>query len=94
MPGVLDRAADRVAAVERALRAAQHLDPLDVVDFEHRRLGSVQVDVVEIEADARLEAGDRVLLADAADEGGERRVGAARRLEGDVRRGVGQSGDV
>ena len=77
---IFDRAADGVAAVKRALRAAQDFDPIDVVDVEHRRLRAVEVDVVEIDADAVFEAGDRILLADAADEGGERRVGAARRL--------------
>jgi hypothetical protein len=91
---VLDRAADRVAAVERALRPAQHLDPLDVVNVEHGRLRAVEEDVVEIEADARLEAGDRILLADAADEGGQRGVGAARGLQRDVGRGVGDVGEV
>ena len=75
---IFDRAADRVAAVERALRPAQHLDPLDVVNVEHGGLRAVEIDVVEIEADAGLEAGDRILLADAADEGGQGRVGAAR----------------
>ena len=69
---IFDRAADRVAAVERALRPAQNFDPLDVVDVEHRGLRTVEIDVVEIEADALLEPGDRVLLADAADEGGQR----------------------
>src|SRR3546814_1786820 len=52
---VFDRAADRVAAVERALRPAQHLDPLDVVYVEHRGLRAVQINVVEIDADARSE---------------------------------------
>ena len=56
--------------------------------------GRLRIDVVEIEADARLEAGDRILLADSADEGGQRGVGAARRLERDVRGGVGKVGDV
>src|SRR3546814_3448692 len=78
--------ADRVAAVERALRPAQHLDPLDVVYVEHRGLRAVQINVVEIDADACLETRHRILLADAADERGERRVGAARRLERDVGR--------
>src|SRR5207248_8548544 len=59
---IFDRAADGVAAVERSLRAAQHLNPLDVVDVEQRCLGAVEIHVVEIEADALLEPGDRVLL--------------------------------
>ena len=39
---IFDRAADRVAAVERALRSAQDLDPLDVVNVEHGRLRAVE----------------------------------------------------
>ena len=91
---ILHRAADGVATVERALRTAQHLDALDVVDVEDGGLRTVEVDVVEIDADALLEAGDRILLPDAADEGAERRVGAARYLERHVRRGVADVGDV
>ncbi len=53
---IFERAADRVAAVERTLRPAQHLDPLDVENVEHRRLRAGDVDVVDIEADAGLEA--------------------------------------
>ena len=52
-PGhVLDRTADRVAAVQRALRAAQHFEALDVVDVEHRTLGAGHVHVVNVETDA------------------------------------------
>jgi hypothetical protein len=29
----IDRAADRIAAIERALRPAQHLDPLDIEEI-------------------------------------------------------------
>ena len=73
LPGdILDRAADSVAAIKRALRAAQHFDPLDIVDIEHGGLRAVEIDVVKIDPDALLEARNRVLLADAADEGGER----------------------
>src|SRR3546814_1814989 len=56
-----------------------------VVDVEHRRLRAVEIDVVEIDADPGLEARHRVLLADAADEGGEGRIGAARIFERGVR---------
>src|SRR3546814_2735738 len=65
-----------------------------VVDVEHRRLRAVEIDVVEIDADPGLEARHRVLLADAADEGGEGRIGAARIFERGVRRHVGDGGDV
>ena len=91
---VFERAADRVAAVERALRPAQHLDPLDVEDVEHRRLRARDIDVVDIEADAGLEAPERVLLADAADEADQGRVGAARDLQRSVRRALHHRGEV
>src|SRR3546814_5533601 len=90
----LFRSADRVAAIERALRPSQDFDALDVVDVEHRGLGAVQIDVVEIDADALFEARDRVLLADAADEGAERRVRAARDFERGVRGRRANVGDV
>ncbi len=91
---VLDGAADRVAAVQRALRAAQHFEALDVVDVEHGALRPRHVHVVDVEADAGLEAPERVLLADAADEGDQRGIGAARDLQGEVRRGLLQPRDV
>ena len=94
-PGhVFHGTADRVATVKRALRPAQHLDPLNVVDIKYRGLRTVEIDVVEIDADACLEPGNRILLADAANEGRQRRIGAARRLERDVRGHIGQIGDV
>lgn len=91
---VLDRAAYRVAAVQRALRAAQHFQPLDIVGVEHRALRTRHVHVVDVEADAGLEAPQRILLADAADESDQRGVGASRDLQGEVRRGLLQARDV
>ena len=91
---VLDGAADGVAAVQRALGPAQHLDALDVEDVEHRALGAGDIDVVHIKSHAGLEAPKRILLADTADEADQGGVGAARDLD----RGVGalllQDGDV
>ena len=56
-PGdIFDRAADGVAAIKRALRPAQHFDPLDIVDIEHRSLRTIEVDVVEVDPDALFEA--------------------------------------
>ena len=78
---IFDRTADRVAPIERALRPAKHLDALHIVNVEQRSLRAIEIDVVDIDADARLETGHRILLADAANEGGERRVGAARVLQ-------------
>ena len=91
---IFDRAADRVAAIERALRAAQHLDALDIIDIEHGGLWPVEIDIVEIDADALLETGNRVLLADAADEGREGRVGPARWFQCGVGRGLADIGNV
>src|SRR5690606_15251810 len=87
-------AADRIAAVERALRPAQHLDALDVVDLEHRALRTVQIDVVEVDADALLEARNGILLTDAANEGAQGGVGAARSLERSVGSELGDLGYV
>src|SRR5690606_16394817 len=68
-PGLLrddvDHAADRVGAVERALRPPENLDPLDVGDREDRE--------IELVAGAR-----RIVDADAVDEDeGVLRLGAA-----------------
>ncbi len=70
---VLDGAADGVLAVQGALGSAQHLDPLHVVDVEQRALGAGDVDVVDVQPDAGVHAPQRVRLADAADEGRQRR---------------------
>ena len=91
---VFDCPADSIAAVQRALRTAQNFDPLDVVDVEHRGLRAIEINVVEIKADALFEARYRVLLPDPADKGGERRVGPARGFDGDVRGGRADVGDV
>ena len=67
-----DRAADRVAALERALRAAQDLDPLEVEQVEVRAGQRRIIDVVDIDADAGLEGRVEVELADAADRRADR----------------------
>ena len=74
---IFDRATNCVAAIQRALRPAQHFDPLDLIDIEHGCLGAVKIDIVQIDADACFEAADRILLANAADERRERRAGPA-----------------
>jgi hypothetical protein len=51
----VDRAGGGVLAVERALRAAQHLDLLDVEEVEHCRGGPREIDIVHVDADALLE---------------------------------------
>src|SRR5690349_10089043 len=68
LPGdVLDRAADRVLAVERALRAAKNFEALDVEKVELRSADAREIDVVDIDADRRIEGLEGVGLADAAD---------------------------
>ncbi len=91
---VLDGAADRVLAVQRALRAAQHLDPLDVEHVQQRALRAGDVDVVQVEADARIDAPERVGLADAAHEGGEGRRLVAAGVDRQVRHAGLDLGDV
>jgi hypothetical protein len=91
---IFDRAADGVAAIERTLRPAQHLDPLDIIDIQHGGLRAVEIDIIEIDAHALLEARNRVLLAHAADKGRKGGVGAARGFQRDVGHFVGQSGDI
>ena len=89
---VFDCAADRVAAVKRALRPAQHFDPLDIIDVENSGLRAIEIDIVHIQTDARLEAGDRVLLSHAADEGGQRRIRTAADFQRQVRYDLGNFG--
>ena len=45
----------------------------------------VEIDVIDVQADACLEARDGILLADAADEHRQRRIRAARNLERHIR---------
>jgi len=74
----LDRAAGGVLAVQRALRAAQHLDPFDVEQGEQGAVDARVVHVVDVHADARVEGLQRIRLADAADEDvGRARLAAA-----------------
>ncbi len=85
---VVDGAAVGVAAVEGALRSAQHLDLIDeqgVVLQDRRAVGAV-IDAVEIDRDARLDGKVVGVAADAANvrpvvEGG---VGQARRVVGQI----------
>ncbi len=82
---VLDGARERVLAVQGALRAAQHFDALDVIHVEQGALRTRDVHVVQVDADARLEAPQRVVLSDAADIGVDRAGGRAPGIHFDVR---------
>ena len=52
---IFDCAADGVATVERALRAAQHFDSFDIVDVEHCSLRTIEIDVVEVKPELVVE---------------------------------------
>ena len=80
-----DRAGRRVLAEQRALRAAQHLDALDVDEIERRRRGPRVQHAVDVVADAGLDAVVREAerRAEAADV--DARVARIRRIELDGR---------
>ncbi len=91
---IFDRAADRVAAVKRALRTAQYFDLADIVNIEDRGLRAGIVNVVDVNADARLGSPGRILLADASDIGGQGRVRAAPDEQAGRGRQIGQIRDI
>ena len=64
-------AGGRVAAPERALGAAQDLDPLQVEERIDRRLRAGHVDAVHVVADRRLGADAERARTDAADVDGD-----------------------
>jgi hypothetical protein len=66
-----DRAADGVAAEQRALRTLQDLDAVDVQQALVRADGARQVHAVDVHADAGIEIEREVVLADAADRRGQ-----------------------
>ena len=74
----VDRAADVVLAEERALRAAQHFDPLDVGEIQVRAEGARQVHAIDIQADRGIGGQQEVELAHATDECAHLRGRAAR----------------
>src|SRR5690606_23799574 len=79
-----DRAANRVATEQRALRSAQNLDARDIAEFQRPANRAPDIDFVDIDADARIDGGCGIELPDAADEhDGSRRVAGklAGRLE-------------
>ena len=74
-----DRAADRVATEQRALRSAQHLHVGDIAQ-RHRAADRVaDVDVVDVQADAWIYGRSGIGLPDAADENLRRGVVARQR---------------
>ena len=89
-----ERAADRVLAVERALRPAQHLDPLQIEQVELGAADAAVIDAVDIDADRRIEGLQRVGLADAANVDVGRVGGAAALDDVEVRHRALQAGRV
>src|SRR5256884_6598111 len=86
------RATDRVTTKQGALRAAQHLHIVDVAQVHPGSDGGADVDIIDIQADARIYGRSRIGLADAADEdlgrcvvSGERRVGSELQIGNDLR---------
>src|SRR3546814_373070 len=63
----VDDAASRVAAIERALRSAQHLQPLHVEEFLLEEAVGDETDIVEADRDARIGRSRNRFGADAAD---------------------------
>ncbi len=83
----VQRAADRVAAVERPLRPAQHLDPLEVQEVAEHHRRPREVHAVQVHGRARVGAGEDDVRPDAAD----RELGEAGVLgEGDAGRPPGR----
>ena len=94
----VDRAADRITSIQRALRAAQHFHALDVGQRPVLTDLAAEVDAVHVHADARVGGDQVVLQADAADKGVHRR-GVAGGKTGDIQVGheladIGQVGDA
>ena len=69
---IFNGAADRVAAVKGALRSAKHLNPFNIIDIKNRRLRTIEINIVDINADPGFKSRYRILLSDAANKGGER----------------------
>ena len=63
----VDRAADRVATVERPLRTPQDLDPLHVQKIHGRHRGACDIDAVEVNGGAGIGTSDRGVRANPAD---------------------------
>ena len=98
---MLTRAAFGVAAEQRALRAAQHFDPLDVEQRGVEALLAAEIDAVDIDADALVARGlVGVERHDAADADGQRRLArfegrdaqARDRAVGEIEQALGRGG--
>jgi hypothetical protein len=93
----VDRAADRVAAEQRALRPAQHLETLDVQHIEQRAHAACEVNAIDVDAHAGFERRREIVLPDSADvHGRDRSRRAVPRivLDRDVRRVAGNIDEI
>ena len=93
----VERAGQRVASEQGALRTAQHFRPLQVHQVHHAADGAGDVDAVHIHADRRIGVDDEVELPDAADEYRRRRREPAHRsrlLDVHIGRGLRNIGDI
>ena len=89
----VDRAAGGVAAVERALRPAQHLDLLEIEEPRALRERRADIDAVDIDADRARGGRVEIVDADAPDE--DARIGGAVvRLDLQAGRLVGEIDDI
>jgi hypothetical protein len=64
----VERACERVAPEQRALRPAQHFDVVDIEQVEVRAEQHRVIDIVDVEGDRRLAGEPGIARADAADE--------------------------
>ena len=65
---ILDRAANRIAAVKCALRTTQHLNTFDIIQIEYRRVRAVEINIINVQANTGFITRNRILLSDAANE--------------------------
>ncbi len=63
----VDRAADGVAAIERALRTLQHFDAFDILEHAQHAAGAAQVAFIDEHADRRFRTRIELARTDAAD---------------------------
>ena len=91
---IFHRAADGVAAVQRALGPTQNFDAFYLINVEDRSLRTVQIHIVEIDADTGFKTRHWILLPDTANKSRQCRVTAARCFKRGVRRDVANVGQV
>ena len=88
-----DRAADRIAAEQSALRPLQYFHPLDIEQILVRADRAGEIDAVEINADARIDVEGEIVGPDTANIGGQNGGGTGKgraRVQIDVGRDGGK----